>query len=86
MALLCHAKIISLDSQVAQLLWVLLCIYNLCLHCFQTRLEAACHKDISANVVVETDRGVVFNVDIHIPIGKLKWKTGEDENLWRKRC
>lgn len=84
MALLCHAKMLSLESQVAQLLWVLLCIYNLCLHCFHTRLEAACHKDISVNVVVETDRGVDINADINIPTGKLKWKRGEEETLWRK--
>lgn len=45
---------------------------------------AACHKDISVNVVVETDRGVDINADTYIPTGKLKWKPGEEETLWRK--
>lgn len=84
MGLLSHAKILSLDSQVVQLLWVPLYIYDLCLDCFQTRQEAACHRDISVNVVVETHRGIVNSVDIYITTGKLKWKKGKEENLRRK--
>lgn len=40
--------------------------------------------DISVNVVVETHRNVVINVDIYISTQKLKWKKGKEENLWRK--
>lgn len=83
MALLSNAKILFLNSQVAQLLWVLLYIYNLRLDGFHTR--AACHRDICVNAVVQTTQRCSYRCRyLHTHRQVKRGKKGKEENLWRE--